>query len=254
MGRYGLFRVLAGAAVGALAGVLVGIVAWCIIHSLAGISPFEIPDETLLGAIVTFLMPIGLLGLSAGLFVGMVLPRRGKTPPSLVAETASLVPEKYGCLAFIAFSAACMVALVGGCVAVNTAIGNFPVTSQDDWPRPLKELLEDADQRRVKLEQIKVYHTSSFLEDPTYFWQTKDSAGALALMTERWRLLPMDKSDTYIAPFWEEMPWRYAAPAIPIESTISQIATSTPSTSSCATRRGDSWSFGVASGLDGRLQ
>ena len=161
MGRCGLL--------GVLAGVLVGIVIWCIIHFLSGVSPFEVPDSTVLGASGSFVTPIALVGLFAGLFVGMVLPRRSKARPSLA-------PKKFGCLAFVAFSALAIVALACFCVAAVTVTRNLPVTSRDDWPRPLKELLEDADRRQIKVEQIKVYCTENFF-DETYFWQTKDSAG-----------------------------------------------------------------------------
>ncbi len=203
MGRYGLFRVLAGAAAGVLAGLLVGVVAWSIVLSLSGFRfpPFVVPPQRLLGASALFVMPIALVGLFAGLFAGMMPPRGSKAPPSLA-------PEKHTRLRFVVFSALGIVGLLCCCVATVAVNRNFPITSRDDWPRPLKELLEDADRRQIKVEQIKVYERTDGLSfDETYFWQTKDSTGAFALMNERWRLLPMDKSDGKVARFWQEMPW-----------------------------------------------
>jgi hypothetical protein len=87
---------------------------------------------------------------------------------------------------------------------------NLPLIWRDDWPQPLKELLEDADRRQIKVEQIVVYDCSD-CSDPfggeTYFWQTTDSAGALALMTESWGLSSIGKSDRMVERFWWEMPW-----------------------------------------------
>jgi hypothetical protein len=190
MGRCGLF--------GVLAGVLVGIVTWCIIHFLSGVSPFEVPDLTLLGEIALFVTPIALVGLFAGLLTGMLLPRRSKAPPSLAPE------EHLGLGFFAIFSALSIMALLCCCVATIAVSWNLPVASQDDWPRPLKAFLEDADRKQIKVEQIRVYTKDTGPDH--YLWQAKDSAGVLALMTERWRLSPMDKSDEYIERFWLSMP------------------------------------------------
>jgi hypothetical protein len=192
MGRCGLF--------GVIAGILVGIVAWCIIHFLSGVSPFEVPDRTLLRAIASFVMPVALVGLITGLFVGMLLPRRSKAPPSLASE------DQVGPLFLIFYTLGIVALFFCWLPIIFAAARNFPVTWQADWPQPLKALLGDAKWGQIKVEQIKVYRTDSFLEDPTYFWQTDDSAGALALVFKRWRLSPMDHRDLTVARFWHSMP------------------------------------------------
>ena len=206
MGRYGLSRVLAGAAAGVLTGLLVGVAAWCIILCLSGIDfPFfEVSFQRMLGASALSVMPIALVGLFAGLFAGMTPPRGSKAPPSLA-------PEKHTPLRFVVFSALGVVALPCCCVATVAVNQNFPITSRNDRPWPLKKLLEDADRRQIKVEQIKVYDRTKVnlisFPDETYFWQTKYSMDVLALMTKSWGLSPMDKSDRIVASFWEELPW-----------------------------------------------
>jgi hypothetical protein len=181
---------------------LVGAVAWVVVLSLSGFRFLDIEGpfpHDLLGNSALFVMPIALVGLFAGLFAGMMPPRGSKAPPSLA-------PEKHIGLRLVVFSALGIVVLLCCCIATIAVTGNLPVTSQDDSRGALRELLENADRRQIKVEQIRVYPRHTFSED-ICFCQTEDSAGVLALMTETWRLSPMDKSDRIVARFWGELPW-----------------------------------------------
>ena len=86
-----------------------------------------------------------------------------------------------------------------------------PVESYGEFPEPLQELLNEADERQISVAPVEVYCVEHFI-DEAYFWQTKASPELIDLATEHWKLLPLDKNDRSVRFFWEAFPSAWSVP------------------------------------------
>ncbi len=88
-----------------------------------------------------------------------------------------------------------------------------PVENRSEWPMDLQYLLKDADQKRIKIEQIKVYDLKNrgAFSNVENFWRMESSPGLLDLLTESWDLLPINKNNMWAEKFNAKMPddWRF---------------------------------------------
>jgi hypothetical protein len=82
----------------------------------------------------------------------------------------------------------------------------LPITSEENWPKPLRSLLEDADQRKINVGEIDVYCVSKGLLDE-YYWRTDAAPGLLARMVARWGLSPMARDNALVRRSWTSMPF-----------------------------------------------
>jgi hypothetical protein len=63
-----------------------------------------------------------------------------------------------------------------------------------EWPKPLKELIEDAARHKIAIEDVKVYCLCQGF-DPEYVWRMRASRGLLDLLRSRWELSPTPPPD-----------------------------------------------------------
>lgn len=62
-----------------------------------------------------------------------------------------------------------------------------PVESIDDWPRPLRELLADAEPSKAESAEIQVYCLCQGF-DPEYVWSMPNAPGVFDRLVNRWGL------------------------------------------------------------------
>ena len=78
---------------------------------------------------------------------------------------------------------------IAGCIRAERtrieALKEWHITSRQDWPETLLELLREAKRKHVHLGQITVLHRPYFGE---YSWKCDTSAELLDLMVARWNL------------------------------------------------------------------
>lgn len=67
----------------------------------------------------------------------------------------------------------------------------IPIRSQADWPKEIRDFVNDARRRNVELNEIKVHYVVRDYWE--YCWQTEYSPEVLRLMTSRWRLSPVGR-------------------------------------------------------------
>jgi len=113
--------------------------------------------------------------------------------------------------------AMCVVAvLCGGLVSIREALKPAdeigPVESYPEFPEPLRELLDDADQMEISVDPVEVYCVE-YSWDETYFWQMKASPELMDLATEHWRLVPVDRNDGFVRLFWRRFPSTWSVPS-----------------------------------------
>jgi len=66
-----------------------------------------------------------------------------------------------------------------------------PVTSRDDWPRPLLALLSESDGIEFDESTIQVHCLCQGF-DPEYVWRMDAAPGVFQRVSERWGLTPVD--------------------------------------------------------------
>jgi hypothetical protein len=86
-----------------------------------------------------------------------------------------------------------------------------PVESYPEFPEPLQELLNDADETQISADPVEVYCVEHFI-DETYFWQMRASPELIDLAAEHWKLLPLDENDGSVRLFWNTFPSAWSVP------------------------------------------
>jgi len=66
-----------------------------------------------------------------------------------------------------------------------------PVTSSDDWPQPLAELIGESDGVEIDESTIRV-HCLCRGFDPEYVWRMDAARGMLEHLSDRWQLTQVD--------------------------------------------------------------
>jgi hypothetical protein len=69
-----------------------------------------------------------------------------------------------------------------------------PVTSTEDWPRPLKELVQDAEHDKITIENLKVHCMCKGYETE-YVWRIQSTSGMFEFLKTRWSLSPIPTPD-----------------------------------------------------------
>lgn len=62
-----------------------------------------------------------------------------------------------------------------------------PVSSPEDWPKPLKELCDDAERAEWKVSVIQVHCLCQGF-DPEYVWRMESTPGLLDYLKQKWEL------------------------------------------------------------------
>ncbi len=95
-----------------------------------------------------------------------------------------------------------------------------PVTSPADFPKPLQDLLHEAEQKRIQIEQLEVYCWADF-GDQEYYFQMRSSGDLVDLITKRWELSPVKQThEGLVSYFWQRIPPSWEIPARPPDSDI----------------------------------
>ena len=76
------------------------------------------------------------------------------------------------------------------------------IAPRSEWPEALLEVLRDADQRHILVEQLEVYH--GFHDD--YFWKSDASPELLNFMIVRWKLTLVNRNHNVVRLVFERMP------------------------------------------------
>lgn len=77
------------------------------------------------------------------------------------------------------------------------------VEDRTEWPKPLRELLDEAVSAQIDAEPVKVFRLVDFTEE-FFYWQMKSSPELIALMINDWKLKPGTKRE--IEAFWSQWP------------------------------------------------
>jgi len=67
-----------------------------------------------------------------------------------------------------------------------------PVTSRDDWPKPLKELLDGTKELQLDESSIQVHCLGEGF-DPEFVWRMDAAPGLFEHVKQRWNLTPISK-------------------------------------------------------------
>jgi hypothetical protein len=83
-----------------------------------------------------------------------------------------------------------------------------PVEDRAEWPISLSQFLADASAAGIDPEPVHVYLARVDWTERYYCWQMPSSPALLALMKQRWPLVPATSNDT--TTFWRDMPAAWA--------------------------------------------
>lgn len=84
-----------------------------------------------------------------------------------------------------------MHAFFHGFVAGN---GRFPVTSAEEWPKPLKALVKDATEKKIEVRDLRVECMCKGYETE-YVWRMQSTPGLFEFLVARWKLSSVPPSD-----------------------------------------------------------
>jgi hypothetical protein len=119
-----------------------------------------------------------------------------------------------------AFLAIVAIAVVAGALrmwrsTMSSADPRGPVASRDEWPAPIRRLLEDIHRADLKDEGFEVFRLG-FLFDDSYFVRLRASQELMDLLKVKWGLSRIDNGDRLVEDFWARMPsaWRADAEAV----------------------------------------
>jgi hypothetical protein len=70
-----------------------------------------------------------------------------------------------------------------------------PVSLRADWPRPLKELLDDLGEIEIDNSTIQVHCLCGGVYDKEYVWRMDAAPGLFELIEKRWKLTPVNGPD-----------------------------------------------------------
>jgi hypothetical protein len=70
-----------------------------------------------------------------------------------------------------------------------------PVSSRADWPRPLKDLLDDSDGIEIDESTIQVHCLCGGVYDKEFVWRMDAAPGLFELLEKRWKLTLVNGTD-----------------------------------------------------------
>jgi hypothetical protein len=72
--------------------------------------------------------------------------------------------------------------------------GPFPVTAAKDWPKPLTELVKDAEHEKISVQNLNVECMCRGYETE-YIWRMQSTPGLSDFLKKRWKLSPTPVPD-----------------------------------------------------------
>ena len=85
------------------------------------------------------------------------------------------------------------------------------IVPQQEWPKPFVDLLEDAKQQDIKVDNINVYRRHD--GGPDHYWVSEASPEFFALISKRWKLQPVEKNHRAVRLSQKYMPTMIEIPS-----------------------------------------